>query len=493
MIQHLHPEGAIRSSLKRDYSSEPLVGDSSSTGSITDEFLTLLDETHRRVKGQSSNDALQAVMAAAQAAAQLAQKVTAPIVTKPHAEAKHKEGGDHPVTDDSQEKSNTSPSTDSTIKTTTSQTSSNSNSNEANKNVSVESEQGQQATPEDDVGKQVTVEKSSDEEVPTELLPQTSTEGDRGSRPLARCEFEHEPKVKEENGGSAKVVAGANPSGQQAVENLEGVDNTNQTIEAEGSKQASDNKNSSAKLSKDLPPVPTDSNAVNAAQAATQQRGLDTALRARIVQQVLETLRAAFNIDGPKNQGPTQGNNASQTVTAATQSNKGQAASDNAKSAKSAPKLQQLRTLERVESALREIARSKDGKTISLQIDPPQLGKVRADVTLKNGTLHARLTPENGQVLSMLREHAPELQASLRRLGLNVETITVSVASDWTNGFTLGDGSSDLAGNNFRDDRQNMPSESGQHAETTVGNELAGSIGGSVQKAKTNTLDHWIA
>lgn len=90
-------------------------------------------------------------------------------------------------------------------------------------------------------------------------------------------------------------------------------------------------------------------------------------------------------------------------------------------------RIQPSRLLERVESTLKEAAKSRDGKTISLRLDPPELGAVKVDVSIRDGSLHARVSAENSQVASVIREKAYELQSMLRKLGLAVEKVTVSV------------------------------------------------------------------
>lgn len=89
-----------------------------------------------------------------------------------------------------------------------------------------------------------------------------------------------------------------------------------------------------------------------------------------------------------------------------------------------------LRTLEKVEQALKEIAKSKDGKTISMRLDPPELGSLKIDVTMRDGLLHARIAADNTQVSQMLREKAHEIQRNLRELGLNVDQVSVSVRDE---------------------------------------------------------------
>ncbi len=90
-------------------------------------------------------------------------------------------------------------------------------------------------------------------------------------------------------------------------------------------------------------------------------------------------------------------------------------------------RIQPSKILERVESTLKEAARSRDGKTISLRLDPPELGSVKVDVSIRDGSLHARVTAENSQVAGVIREKAHELQSMLRKLGLTVEKVSVSV------------------------------------------------------------------
>lgn len=111
------------------------------------------------------------------------------------------------------------------------------------------------------------------------------------------------------------------------------------------------------------------------------------------------------------------------------QNKSGQSASERT-SARELSRPAALRTMERVESALKEVARSKDGKTISLRLDPPSLGSVKIDVTIKDGQLHARIVAESAQVNALLREQSHELQQILRRVGIQADGVTVSVGGE---------------------------------------------------------------
>ena len=153
---------------------------------------------------------------------------------------------------------------------------------------------------------------------------------------------------------------------------------------------------------------------------------------------------------------------------------------------------QTARMMERVEGALKEAAKSRDGKTISLRLDPADFGRVKVDVSLREGALHARLTPENQQVMTALRENAHELHGALRKLGLDVSSVTVSVSAE-KGQDDVGTGTQMQNGSSFHDERNNMPHERGQVAENTFGNELADWKKVGTPEQTTSVVDHWVA
>ena len=148
--------------------------------------------------------------------------------------------------------------------------------------------------------------------------------------------------------------------------------------------------------------------------------------------------------------------------------------------------------MERIETALKEAARSRDGKTITLRLDPMQLGQVKCDVSMRDGLLHARITPQSQDVVNAVREHAHELQTALRRLGLNVDRVTVQVVSEKdSGGFALNQGFPD--GKSFQDEGNNMPGKERQTPENTFGNEFADVPRSGTPDAGITPADHWIA
>lgn len=152
------------------------------------------------------------------------------------------------------------------------------------------------------------------------------------------------------------------------------------------------------------------------------------------------------------------------------------------------PRLEQLpkplaqKTLLRVEQVLKEAALSKDKKTISFRLDPPQLGQVKVDVSIKNGELTARLSAENKVVSHLLWEQAPELQRILRKLGLNVDRVQVAV-SQFSNG-ELRDASDGQSGGRNRQ---------GQAASKLNGGLEGGSLEQSAKQEQVLPEDHWVA
>lgn len=160
----------------------------------------------------------------------------------------------------------------------------------------------------------------------------------------------------------------------------------------------------------------------------------------------------------------------------------------NPKSHTPAPLNSQLayKTLERIEAALREAARFRDGKTISLRLDPPDLGAVKVDVSLREGSLHARLSADSGSVSQMLRERAHDLQNALRKLGLNVEKITVAVNSELAAERTF-EKNFEFNGNNSGSNKQGNEENSGRFDGLNGGDNVRAEIPAAEQS------DHWIA
>jgi flagellar hook-length control protein FliK len=139
------------------------------------------------------------------------------------------------------------------------------------------------------------------------------------------------------------------------------------------------------------------------------------------------------------------------------------------------------------------------------RLEPVDLGRVKVDVSLRDGNLHARIAPENQQVMQALREHSHELQGALRKLGLNVDTVSVAVTAD-TPYEEMNTGQQMNDGRSFQQERHELPYDHEQVVENTVGNELANDPVEDHRREqrarqddkqrgakKHNGSDHWVA
>ncbi len=151
------------------------------------------------------------------------------------------------------------------------------------------------------------------------------------------------------------------------------------------------------------------------------------------------------------------------------------------------PKKIAFQAVERVENVIKEALKSKEGKTISLRLDPPQLGMVRVDITRTDSGIHVRVAAENPQINNLLREKAHQLQSVLRQAGLEAESVNVSVGGDGTGqsdvsefekrGFNKGSGKSRVVRADGREE----------------GGAGAGAQNASVTNRGTQVVDHWVA
>jgi len=155
--------------------------------------------------------------------------------------------------------------------------------------------------------------------------------------------------------------------------------------------------------------------------------------------------------------------------------------------ARALPAAHTVRTLAKVEAALKEIASSKDGKTISVRLDPPSLGTVRVDLSLRDGTLHARIGAENPAVSQMLRERSQEIHQILRRLNLNVDKVNVSISSLGQDGEDRGGAYKSIGqeSSSFEDQRR-------RYTSLRRGSEQV-FWGGRRVSLQPRVYDHWVA
>jgi hypothetical protein len=142
--------------------------------------------------------------------------------------------------------------------------------------------------------------------------------------------------------------------------------------------------------------------------------------------------------------------------------------------------------IEKIANLAEEVERSKDGRSLSIRIDPPHLGKIKVDMTLKDGSVHTRLTAESALVAHFLRERGDELQALIRKAlpFLDQATIGFSMVGD-------SDGE-DLARNSghYNYPQQSSFSEAVEHKGSKGVLAASRNLPGDV---KSNSTPSWIA
>jgi len=149
----------------------------------------------------------------------------------------------------------------------------------------------------------------------------------------------------------------------------------------------------------------------------------------QVMNQNLLEVPKSHAIDGikPSNQGQLNLNLSSSHQSKRSESD---SSSSETQKARNLSKPDAQRTLERVQSVLKEVAKSKDGKTISMRLDPPSLGSLKVDVTYRDRSLHARVVAESPQVTLLLREKAHELHSVLRQAGIHADQVSVSIGGE---------------------------------------------------------------
>lgn len=91
---------------------------------------------------------------------------------------------------------------------------------------------------------------------------------------------------------------------------------------------------------------------------------------------------------------------------------------------------QQARFIEKIQQVLEAAAKSRDASSITLTLDPPDLGSVTVKLTQRSDQVFARLSPETPEVEAALRARLPELTQSLANAGIKPENIHVSVGQE---------------------------------------------------------------
>jgi flagellar hook-length control protein FliK len=121
-----------------------------------------------------------------------------------------------------------------------------------------------------------------------------------------------------------------------------------------------------------------------------------------------------------------------------------------------------VRFVQRVAKAFQAIG-SKEG-SIRLRLRPPELGSLRLELTVKNGSMTARLEAETSAARNALLDNLPALRDRLAQQDIKIDRFDVDLAQDQS------DGPSWQSGENSRPWKRSSPAAtpSADSADTDV-------------------------
>jgi flagellar hook-length control protein FliK len=97
---------------------------------------------------------------------------------------------------------------------------------------------------------------------------------------------------------------------------------------------------------------------------------------------------------------------------------------DGAKLATSAPPTPQTSTADRVVRAMHTMVNQRGG-TLSMKLDPPDLGTLRVQMSIARGVVNAQFHTETSQATEVIKQSMPALRSALESQGLQVDKLQV--------------------------------------------------------------------
>jgi len=108
------------------------------------------------------------------------------------------------------------------------------------------------------------------------------------------------------------------------------------------------------------------------------------------------------------------------------------AAAVKAKAAAGLPAKDQLKVVEQVKELLQKAIQNREGNTLTMRLNPPELGMMTVKVTQRESQVYARIIPESHEVEQALRSKAAEVTNILVAAGLKPDQVLVSIGRERT-------------------------------------------------------------
>lgn len=153
---------------------------------------------------------------------------------------------------------------------------------------------------------------------------------------------------------------------------------------------------------------------------------------------------AAQAATGATTSGTTLQNEAGGPLRPATGPGAAKAASAQGQEAQAGSQAEQARFVQRVARAFQAVGN--DGGSVRLRLHPPDLGSLRLELTVRNGTLTARLEVDNHAAKHALLDNLPALRDRLAQQHIKVERFDVDLAEDHSGGSFRQPGDNPQAG-----------------------------------------------
>lgn len=89
-----------------------------------------------------------------------------------------------------------------------------------------------------------------------------------------------------------------------------------------------------------------------------------------------------------------------------------------------------VKMLQEMKEMLKKAALSRDGNTISVRVEPQELGKMSVRIQHRDGEIHARIIPESAEVEQLLRDNAQEMTQALASAGVRADQVQLSIGRE---------------------------------------------------------------
>ena len=143
--------------------------------------------------------------------------------------------------------------------------------------------------------------------------------------------------------------------------------------------------------------------------------------------------------------------------------------------------------VEQVKEMLKKAIQNRDSNSITVKLNPPELGEMTVKVTQRDKQIYARITPESADVEKLLRERSGDVTQVLVAAGLKPEHVHVSIGREFSDSEVF-----DF--NQFQGQQQPGMENKGSDAGQSGGSGLQGGLDWQGFRQSSQVVDSgWVA